>query len=80
VAVLLKNYATSGARILFILCPRISELDIELILVLLNFFMRILILFIQFPVSKQKEATVQVILIARIHTYPHNMRGTATVN
>jgi hypothetical protein len=37
VAVLLKNYATSGACILFILRPRNSELDIELILVLLNF-------------------------------------------
>lgn len=32
-----EYYATSGARILFILCPTKSELDIELILVLLNF-------------------------------------------
>jgi hypothetical protein len=42
--------------------------------------MRILVLFIQFPVSKQKEATLKVILIARMHTYPYNMRRTATVN
>jgi len=46
--------------------------------------MRILVLFIHLPVSKQKEATVQetvqVILIARMPTCPYNMRRTATVN